>query len=76
MGSVRLHIVESKPREIADALPAWLAMWWRWMEAGVTAWGREVGIVGGWILVGVVLVVVSPIALVGQTCRALVRGRR
>lgn len=62
-------------RPLVEALPGWLAAWWTWSERGVAAWAIAVPTVAGWLLAGVALVVLAPVALVGWACRALVGGR-
>lgn len=73
--SARLALVEPQPQPFATAFPVWARGWWRWTERGLTAWGHEVGTVALWGLALLVLAVVAPIALVGQACCGLVRGR-
>ena len=63
-----------EPKPIHATFPPWLRAWWIFSERGFDAWWADVWIVIGWGLAVVALTLVSPLVLIGITCRGLVHA--
>ena len=63
--------VVGQPQPIWVALTPPLRVWWHWTEEGFSAWSTDVWIIVGWVLTGLCLIPLFPLALLGQLCRYL-----